>query len=111
MSEFIFSLRDVGKVTPRGKILEGIHLSFIYGAKIGVLGLNGSGKSTLLRIIAGEEEYLGEVTHEKISTLDTCHRNRSWIRLRLSVKTSSWVWRRRNFSPISTPSICALAKS
>ena len=67
MSEFIFSLRDVGKVTPRGKkILEGIHLSFIYGAKIGVLGLNGSGKSTLLRIIAGEEkEYLGEVTHEK----------------------------------------------
>ena len=52
MSEFIFSLRDVGKVTPRIEILEGIHLSFIYGAKIGILGLNGSGKSTLLRIIA-----------------------------------------------------------
>ena len=46
MSEFIFSLRDVGKVTPRGKkILEGIHLSFIYGAKIGVLGLNGQGRA------------------------------------------------------------------
>ncbi len=67
MTEYIYTLQDVGKVTPRGKtILEGIHLSFIYGAKIGVLGLNGSGKSTLLRIIAGvEKEHLGEAIPAK----------------------------------------------
>jgi len=67
MAEFIFSLSDVGKVTPRGKtILSDINLSFFPGAKIGVLGLNGSGKSTLLRIIAGvDKEHLGEMIPAK----------------------------------------------
>lgn len=57
----------VGKVHKPGKtVLNNIHLSFFYGAKIGVLGLNGSGKSTLLRIIAGEDEdHLGNVTRQK----------------------------------------------
>jgi energy-dependent translational throttle protein EttA len=57
----------VGKVhKPNNRVLNNIHLSFFYGAKIGVLGLNGSGKSTLLRIIAGEDEdYLGEVSRQK----------------------------------------------
>ena len=67
MSEFIFSLSEVGKVTPRGRtILSNINLSFFPGAKIGVLGLNGSGKSTLLRIIAGvDKEHLGEMIPAK----------------------------------------------
>ena len=67
MAEFIFSLSDVGKVTPRGRtILSDINLSFFPGAKIGVLGLNGSGKSTLLRIIAGvDKEHLGEMIPAK----------------------------------------------
>lgn len=44
------------------QILKNIHLSFFYGAKIGILGLNGSGKSTLLKIIAGlEKSYQGDV--------------------------------------------------
>lgn len=57
----------VGKVhKPNKVVLNNIHLSFFYGAKIGVLGLNGSGKSTLLRIIAGEDEdYLGTVSRQK----------------------------------------------
>ncbi len=56
MKQFIATLQDV-----RNKILKGIHLSFYYGAKIGVLGINGSGKSTLLRIMAGvNKEYDGE---------------------------------------------------
>jgi sulfate-transporting ATPase len=39
---------------------------FIYGAKIGVLGLNGSGKSSLLKIIAGTDpNYVGEITRSK----------------------------------------------
>ncbi|MDD9820716.1 MAG: energy-dependent translational throttle protein EttA [Nitrospira sp.] len=62
--QIIFSLIGVGRVYPPNKhVLKDIHLSFYYGAKIGVLGLNGSGKSTLLRIIAGrDQDYLGEMT-------------------------------------------------
>src|SRR5579884_673110 len=44
----------VGKtVPPRRTILKDISLSFLPGAKIGILGLNGAGKSTVLRIMAG----------------------------------------------------------
>ncbi|MEO2168392.1 MAG: energy-dependent translational throttle protein EttA [bacterium] len=55
-------MHDLKKVTPSGKtIVDGVSLSFFYGAKIGVLGLNGSGKSTVLRIMAGlDNEFLGE---------------------------------------------------
>ena len=46
---------------PDKQVLKDISLSFLPGAKIGVLGLNGSGKSTLLRIMAGrDKEYRGE---------------------------------------------------
>src|SRR3954467_11787225 len=41
---------------PDRQVLANISLSFIHGAKIGVLGANGAGKSTLLRIMAGREE-------------------------------------------------------
>ena len=59
----IFSMSGVSKVLPSGKqILKDIHLSFFYGAKIGILGLNGSGKSTLLKIIGGiDKSYQGDV--------------------------------------------------
>ena len=62
MSQYVFSMSQVGKIVPPNKtILKGISLSFFPGAKIGVLGLNGSGKSTLLKIMAGiEKDYLGE---------------------------------------------------
>jgi len=50
--KIIFSMVGVSKDTPQGKqIIKNIHLSFFYGAKIGILGLNGSGKSTLLNIL------------------------------------------------------------
>ena len=53
----------VTKVTPAGKqIIKNIHLSFFYGAKIGIIGLNGSGKSTVMKIIAGlDQAYQGDV--------------------------------------------------
>src|SRR5215510_13124395 len=62
MPQFIFTMKDLRKVTPQGKeILKGIWLSFYAGAKIGVLGHNGAGKSTLLRIMAGvEHDFAGE---------------------------------------------------
>ena len=61
--KIIFSMAGVSKIyPPKKQVLNNIHLSFFYGAKIGVLGLNGSGKSSLLRIIAGKDtDYQGEV--------------------------------------------------
>ena len=55
-------MKGLGKVhPPETAVLHDIWLSFLPGAKIGVLGLNGAGKSSLLRIMAGEDaEFLGE---------------------------------------------------
>ncbi len=60
--QYIFTMKDLRKVTPQGKeILKGIWLSFYPTAKIGVLGANGAGKSTLLRIMAGvDKDFAGE---------------------------------------------------
>jgi sulfate-transporting ATPase len=62
MSQNVYTMYRVGKVVPpKRQILKDISLSFLPGAKIGVLGLNGSGKSTLLRIMAGlDTEIDGE---------------------------------------------------
>ena len=62
MSNYIYTMQDVSKIVPpKREILKNIYLSFLPGAKIGVLGLNGAGKSTLLRIMAGiDKELLGE---------------------------------------------------
>ena len=60
--EFVFTMQDVRKVVQPGRvILDGITLSFLPGAKIGVLGANGAGKSSLMRIMAGlDDDILGE---------------------------------------------------
>jgi energy-dependent translational throttle protein EttA len=60
--QYIFTMKDLRKVTPQGKeILKGIWLSFYPDAKIGILGANGAGKSTLLRIMAGlDKDFAGE---------------------------------------------------
>ncbi len=60
--QYIYSMMDLSKTFPGGKeVLKNIHLHFLPGAKIGVLGLNGAGKSTLLRIMAGQDqEFNGE---------------------------------------------------
>ncbi len=56
-SEYIFTMYKVNKFFgAERQVLADISLSFLPGAKIGVLGSNGSGKSTLLRIMAGKEE-------------------------------------------------------
>jgi len=61
-SEYIFTMYKVSRTYPPNKtVLEDISLSFLPGAKIGVLGYNGAGKSTLLRIMAGvDKDYRGE---------------------------------------------------
>ncbi len=60
--QYVFVLDHLSKTYPGGKqVLKDISLSFLPGAKIGVVGVNGAGKSTLLRIMAGlETEYTGE---------------------------------------------------
>ena len=62
MAQYVYSMHRVGKIVPpKREILKNISLSFLPGAKIGVLGLNGAGKSTLLRIMAGvDTEIEGE---------------------------------------------------
>ena len=55
--QFIYTMKGLGKVhQPDHVVLKDIWLSFLPGAKIGVLGLNGSGKSSLLRIMSGEDQ-------------------------------------------------------
>jgi energy-dependent translational throttle protein EttA len=60
--QYIYVMKGLGKSYPGGReVLRDIWLSFLPGAKIGVLGLNGAGKSTLLRIMAGQDrEFSGE---------------------------------------------------
>ncbi|HUL74402.1 MAG TPA: energy-dependent translational throttle protein EttA [Vicinamibacterales bacterium] len=64
MSQFIYTMKGLGKIYPPDSVVfQDIWLSFLYGAKIGVIGANGAGKSTLLKIMAGiETEYQGEAT-------------------------------------------------
>jgi ATP-binding cassette ChvD family protein len=65
--QIIFSLIDVSKIyPPKRQVLKEIHLSFYFGAKIGLIGDNGSGKSTLLKIIAGlDSDHTGQLTRSK----------------------------------------------
>jgi len=60
--QYIYVMNGLSKTYPGGReVLKDIRLSFLPGAKIGVLGVNGAGKSTILRIMAGvDKEYVGE---------------------------------------------------
>ena len=70
--KIIFSMSGVSKIYPgaQKEVLKNIHLSFFYGAKIGILGLNGSGKSSLLKIIAGvDKNHRGDVNFNQDYTI------------------------------------------
>ncbi len=60
--QYIYVMKDLGKTFPGGReLFKNVWLSFLPGAKIGVLGVNGAGKSTLLKIMAGiEKDFTGE---------------------------------------------------
>ncbi len=60
--KYIYHMQDLTKSFPGGKkCFENIHLSFLPGVKIGVVGVNGAGKSSLMKIMAGlDKDYLGE---------------------------------------------------
>ena len=54
--QYIMSIEELTKIHDDKEVLSNIWLSFLPGAKIGVLGNNGAGKSTLLRIMSGEDK-------------------------------------------------------
>ena len=56
MAEFIYTMRKVRKAHGDKVILDDVTLSFLPGAKIGVVGPNGAGKSSVLRIMAGLDQ-------------------------------------------------------
>ncbi len=60
--QYIYVMKGLSKTYTGGReVLKDVWLSFLPGAKIGVLGPNGSGKSTLMRIMAGmDKDYNGE---------------------------------------------------
>ena len=60
--QYVYVMKGLTKAYPGGrKVVEDVWLSFLPGAKIGVLGLNGAGKSTLMKIMAGlDKEFQGE---------------------------------------------------
>ncbi len=60
--QYVYHMSKLSKTYPGGKtVLKDINLSFMPGAKIGVVGLNGAGKSTLLKIMAGTvDDFVGE---------------------------------------------------
>ncbi len=53
MADYVFTLRNVRKAHGDKVVLDNVTLSFLHGAKIGVVGPNGTGKSSLLKIMAG----------------------------------------------------------
>ncbi|HET6388193.1 energy-dependent translational throttle protein EttA [Hyphomicrobium sp.] len=60
--QYVYHMHKLSKTYPGGKqVLKDVSLSFLPGAKIGVVGLNGAGKSTLLKIMAGRiDDFTGE---------------------------------------------------
>ncbi|MDB6453778.1 energy-dependent translational throttle protein EttA [Falsirhodobacter sp. 20TX0035] len=60
--QFVYHMEGVSKTYPGGKkVFENIHLNFLPGVKIGVVGVNGAGKSTLLKVMAGlDKDFQGE---------------------------------------------------
>ncbi|MEM6455229.1 MAG: energy-dependent translational throttle protein EttA [Acidobacteriota bacterium] len=69
--QYIYTIKGLRKMYPPNReVLKDIWLSFLPGAKIGVLGLNGAGKSTLLKVMAGDiTEFDGEAFSAKDATV------------------------------------------
>ena len=59
--QYVCVMKGLNKSYPNKEVLKNVWLSFLPGAKIGVIGHNGSGKSTILKIMAGiDKEFTGE---------------------------------------------------
>lgn len=91
MAEFIYQMIKARKAYGDRVILDDVTLSFLPGAKIGVVGPNGMGKSTLLKIMAGLDTVSnGEAYLTLVSPSAFYSRNRRWMTPRPSARTSRW---------------------
>ena len=81
MTDYIYTLHRLNKSYAGGReVLKDVTLSFLAGAKIGILGGNGAGKSTLMKIIAGlDDEYSGEARPADGALSAICHKSQSLI--------------------------------
>ncbi len=70
MAEYVFTLHKVRKAHGEKVVLDNVTMSFLHGAKIGVVGPNGAGKSTLLKIMAGlDHANNGEAVRDPDATV------------------------------------------
>ena len=70
MADYVLSLRNVRKAHGDKVVLDNVSLSFLHGAKIGVVGPNGMGKSSLLKIMAGlDQPNNGDVVRDPVATV------------------------------------------
>ena len=70
MAEYVLTLRNIRKAHGDKVVLDNVSLSFLHGAKIGVVGPNGMGKSTLLKIMAGlEHANNGDIMRDPDATV------------------------------------------
>ena len=70
MAEYILSLRNVRKAHGDKVVLDNVTLSFLHGAKIGVVGPNGMGKSSLLKLMAGlDQPNNGDIVRDPDATV------------------------------------------
>ena len=92
--QYVYVMHRLSKVWPGGKeVLKNISLSFLPGAKIGVLGLNGAGKSTLLRIMAGiETEFQGEAWAADGIKVGYLPQDQNWTRHWMSLVMCWLAW-------------------
>ncbi|NRQ51150.1 energy-dependent translational throttle protein EttA [Aeromicrobium stalagmiti] len=70
MAEYVLSLRNVRKAHGDKVVLDNVTLSFLHGAKIGVVGPNGMGKSSLLKLMAGlDQPNNGDIVRDPDATV------------------------------------------
>ena len=89
VAEFIYTMRKVRKAHGDKVILDDVTLSFLPGAKIGVVGPNGAGKSSVLRIMAGlDQPNNGDAFLAPAPRWESCCRSRRSTTRRPSGRTS-----------------------
>ncbi|MBC7592976.1 MAG: energy-dependent translational throttle protein EttA [Kineosporiaceae bacterium] len=70
MAEYIFTMHNVRKAHGDKVVLDNVTISFLHGAKIGVVGPNGTGKSSMFKIMAGlDQPSNGEATIDPEATV------------------------------------------
>src|SRR4051812_38725354 len=70
MAEYVLALQNIRKAHGDKVVLDNVTLSFLHGAKIGVVGPNGMGKSSLLKLMAGlDHPNNGDIVRDPDATV------------------------------------------